>query len=299
MVETSRGLKAVATYLEMIKFEHSIFALPFAFIGLVLGSVDRFHQLLPSGSAVLWVVIAMVSCRSAAMAFNRLIDRSIDAKNSRTSSRALPAGKLHVEQVWLFFLFSCLLFFFASYSLNMLAFLLSPVALGTTLFYSYTKRFTWLCHFILGLSLGIAPAAAWIAVQGTLSTVVLPVVAGVMLWTAGFDIIYALQDETFDKQERLHSIPERFGVRRALVISRISHIGAVIMFLVAGYLTQSSGFYYCGVFAVTGLLVYEQSLVKADDLSKVNLAFFTLNGFISMLMLGVVLIAKWVELRSS
>lgn len=269
----------------MIKFEHSIFALPFAMLGMMWGA-----QGWPGWRIFGWIVVAMISCRSAAMAFNRIADRNIDAKNPRTVIRALPAGLLSLKDANLFFYGSCLVFFVAAFMLNPLAFALSPVALGITLFYSLTKRFTALCHFVLGLSLAIAPAAAWIGSTGTLDSRILPIVFGVMLWTAGFDIIYSLQDDEFDRENGLRSIPARLGRRKALTISRISHLAAIGLFLYGGVLNQAGWLYYVGVALAGTLLAYEQSLVKPNDLSKVNLAFFTLNGFVSLGVFGFALL---------
>jgi 4-hydroxybenzoate polyprenyltransferase len=277
MATAVRGLPAVRTYLEMIKFEHSIFALPFAMIGMLWGAGGW-----PGGRVFLWIVVAMVTCRSAAMAYNRIADRDIDALNPRTKMRAIPAGILELKQVNLFFWFSCALFFLAAAMLNSLALALSPIALGVTLFYSRTKRFTPFCHFFLGLSLGIAPAAAWIGATGTLHPAILPVVAAVLFWTAGFDIIYSLQDEEFDRAQGLRSLPETLGKVRALRVSRACHLMAVAFLVVGGLLVGAGSIYFVGVAAAAALLVYEQSLVKPHDLSRVNLAFFTLNGFVSI-----------------
>jgi 4-hydroxybenzoate polyprenyltransferase len=282
MATAARGFSALKIYLEMIKFEHSIFALPFAMIGMMWGSRAVRGVPWPGVGPFLWIVVAMVSCRSAAMAFNRIADREIDAENPRTRSRALPAGLLKLSQASFFFFVSCGLFFVAAAMLNNLALLLSPIALGVTLFYSITKRFTPLCHFILGLSLGIAPAAAWIGAAGRLDWAIVPVSAAVLLWTAGFDIIYALQDVAFDREHRLRSLPETVGVERALWVSRGCHLLAVLCLAWAGVLIGAGPIYWGGVAFALCLLAYEQSLVKPDDLSKVNLAFFTLNGFVSM-----------------
>jgi 4-hydroxybenzoate polyprenyltransferase len=266
----------------MIKFEHSIFALPFAMIGMMWGSLSVHDTAWPGWSVFLWIVVAMVSCRSAAMAFNRIADRQIDALNPRTKTRALPAGILRLSQASFFFFASCIIFFLAAAMLNRLTLILSPIALVVTLFYSVTKRFTPLCHFILGLSLGIAPSAAWIGSAGKLSWAIVPVTLAVIFWTAGFDIIYALQDVQFDKENHLRSLPETIGVPKALMTSRFCHSFAVLCLVEAGVLVSAGPLYFVGVAVAAGLLIYEQSLVKPNDLSKVNLAFFTLNGFVSM-----------------
>lgn len=278
----SRGFSAFRVYLEMIKFEHSIFALPFAMIGMMWGSLAAKGTAWPGAWIFLWIVVAMVSCRSAAMAFNRILDRQIDARNPRTKMRAIPAGLLQLKQVNLFFYGSCALFFVAAAMLNPLAFALSPIALAVTLFYSATKRFTPLCHFVLGMSLGIAPAAAWIGSTGALDWPIVAITGAVLFWTAGFDIIYSLQDEEFDRENDLRSLPETLGKSRALFVSRLSHALAVAFLLFGGYLVAAGPVYFAGVGLAAALLVYEQSLVKPDDLSKVNLAFFTLNGFVSI-----------------
>jgi 4-hydroxybenzoate polyprenyltransferase len=226
--------------------------------------------------------VAMVTARSAAMAYNRIADRDIDALNPRTKTRAIPAGLLQMRQVNVFFFASCALFFIAAAMLNPLALALSPIALGTTLFYSRTKRFTPLCHFVLGLSLGIAPAASWIAATGRLDWAIVPITLAVLFWTAGFDIIYALQDEDFDRAHGLRSLPETVGKVKALAISRASHGIAVCCLAVGGWLVGAGMFWWIGVMFAASLLAYEQRLVKPTDLSKVNLAFFTLNGFVSL-----------------
>ena len=282
MATAARGVHGLRVYLEMIKVEHSIFALPFAMIGMMWASRWQRNTPWPGWWDFGWIVVAMVSCRSAAMAFNRIADRNIDAENPRTRMRALPAGLLSLRQANRYFYGSCIIFFVAAFMLNRLAFELSPVALAVTLFYSVTKRFTAFCHFILGLSLGIAPAAAWIGVTGTLHPGIIAITGAVLLWTAGFDIIYALQDVDFDKEHKLHSLPEKLGKKKALGISRLCHIDAVILLLYGGALLSAGPIYYGGVAFAAGLLIYEQSLVRPDDLSKVNLAFFTLNGFVSI-----------------
>jgi len=228
------------------------------------------------------VVLAMVTCRSAAMAFNRIADRDIDALNPRTKSRALPSGLLSLRTSNLYFYGSCAVFILACAALNQLAFALSPVALGVTLLYSVTKRFTPLCHFVLGLSLGIAPAASWIATTGGLDPRILWSTASVLLWTAGFDIIYSLQDESFDRNHRLRSLPQTLGKSRALAVSRLCHVSAVGSLAMAVAAFGGGPWAWTGVGVAAVLLTYEQSLVKPDDLSKVDMAFFTLNGFVSI-----------------
>lgn len=290
MATAAGGMQAFRSYLEMIKFEHSIFALPFAMIGMMWGSSFAFDHPWPGWRVFGLIVLAMVSCRSAAMAFNRIVDRQIDAKNPRTAMRHIPAGLISLRQANLFFYASCGLFFFAAWQLNTLALVLSPVALLVTLGYSLTKRFTFLCHLVLGFGLGIAPAAAWIAVTGELHPAILPVTFAVMFWTGGFDVIYSLQDEEFDRSQGLRSMPETFGVGKALVLSRVFHVLAVGLLVWAASLVQAGVWTYAGIGVVALLLAYEQSLVKADDLSKVNMAFFTINGFVSLGFFAFVLI---------
>ncbi|MEZ0327887.1 MAG: UbiA-like polyprenyltransferase [Fimbriimonas sp.] len=277
-----RGLPAFRVYLEMIKFEHSIFALPFAMIGMMWGSRSVLGSAWPGWWTFAWIVVAMVSCRSAAMAYNRIADRDIDELNPRTKTRAIPAGLLELRQVNVFFFGSCLLFFVAAGMLNPLALALSPVALVVTLFYSRTKRFTPLCHFVLGLSLGIAPAAAWIGSTGRLDAAIVPITFAVLFWTAAFDILYALQDEEFDREHGLRSLPETLGVAKALLVSRVSHVLAVGFLALGGWMIGAGVFWWIGVAFAAALLTHEQSLVKPNDLSRINLAFFTLNGFVSM-----------------
>lgn len=281
---------ALRTYLEMIKFEHSIFALPFALTGMVWGAKGW-----PGWPIFLWILVAMVSCRSAAMAFNRIADRTIDAQNPRTAMRALPAGLLRLGQANFFMAASILVFLLAAAFLNPLALALSPIALLVTLGYSLCKRFTPLCHIVLGLSLGIAPAAAWIGSTGRLDVAILPLVGAVLCWTAGFDIIYSLQDEEFDRENRLHSMPAWLGKARALAVSRGLHLVAVVFLVLSGILVGCGPAYFAGVAFCAALLLYEQSLVKPDDLSRVNMAFFTLNGFVSLSFFGFVLLDWWLR----
>jgi 4-hydroxybenzoate polyprenyltransferase len=267
----------------MIKFEHSVFALPFALTGALLAiREDRFRT--PSlGWKILWIVVAMVSARSAAMAFNRILDADLDGRNPRTRGRHLPKGLLSRRFAWWFTAAASTLFLVAARALNALCFWLSPVALMIVFLYSFTKRFTSLSHLVLGFALGIAPTAAWIAVRGSLDTRILWLTAGVMFWTAGFDVIYACQDYEFDRSEGLFSIPRRFGIAGALWISRLFHVAMV------GCLAALAGSFHLGAISLAGvgavatLLAYEQSLVKPNDLSRVNAAFFTVNGYVSVL----------------
>jgi 4-hydroxybenzoate polyprenyltransferase len=266
--------------LEMIKWEHSVFALPFALCGAMLAASG-----VPSSHQLLWIVVAMVAARSAAMAFNRLADATIDAANPRTRTRALPAGQLSAAFVAGFVIVSCGIFILAALQLNRLAFALSPVALAILLLYSYTKRVTRLSHLVLGFALGIAPAAAWIAVRGSLDPRILLLTAAVTFWVAGFDILYACQDFEFDRAAGLHSIPRHFGLPAALWIARSFHLIMLILLVALVPAFGLGKLALAGVVAVLLLLLYEHSLVKADDLSRLNAAFFTMNGIISIVFL--------------
>lgn len=265
----------------MIKIEHTLFALPFAFLGAVLAANG-----VPTPRQIFWIIVAMVGARSAAMAFNRLADRSIDARNPRTASRALPAGLLSAGFVWAFIIVSAALFLLAAAMLNRLTLILSPMALGSVLFYSFTKRWTQFSHIVLGWCLSIAPTGAWIAVRGEIgSPVPLLLSLVVLLWTAGFDILYACQDYDFDRREGLRSVPARFGIAHALWIARSLHAGA---FLALGWLylvTALGPIALAGVIATGALLVYQHRLVRADDLGRLNAAFFTTNAFVSVILL--------------
>lgn len=279
-------LRQSAAVLEAIKFQHSVFALPFAMTAAVL-ALRNFP--IPASAVawkLAWIVVAMVAARSAAMAFNRLVDAEIDAQNPRTASRALPAGLLSRRFTAGFVAVSSLILVLAAGQLNPLCLQLSPLALGVTLGYSFAKRVTVLSHLALGAALGIAPAAAWIAIRGTFEPSVLLLSAAVMLWTAGFDIIYACQDVDFDRGAGLHSIPARFGIARGLLISRGFHCGMVLLLAVAWHQFQLGLPALAGVGAVAALLVYEHSLVRANDLSRVDAAFFAVNGWVSVLFLA-------------
>jgi len=261
----------------MIKWEHSIFVLPFALCGAMLAANG-----MPSGHLLVWIVVAMVTARSAAMAFNRLADASIDAANPRTRTRALPSGMLTPTFTVVFVLTSCAIFVVAAFQLNHLAFMLSPVALAVILLYSYTKRFTRWSHLVLGFAMGIAPSAAWIAVRGSLDPRILLLTAAVTFWGAGFDILYSCQDYEFDRHAGLHSIPRYFGVSQSLWISRLFHV-IMLLFLVGLSMAFGLGrLTAAGVLVVALLLAYEHSFVSANDLSKLNAAFFTMNGIISI-----------------
>lgn len=272
--------QSILTFLEMIKFSHSVFALPFALSAAVLAAGG-----LPDLRLVFKIVLACFLARTAAMSFNRWADRQIDARNPRTASRAIPAGRLSAWVVLLAAILSSLLFVLTAALINSLALALSPLALAVLFGYSYTKRFTQASHLILGLALGLSPVGAWIAVTGTITLRAVFLGFAVLLWTAGFDVIYACQDVDFDRRNRLFSTPSRLGIRRALWISRALHATAVVLLVATGLGIGGEPLgvlYYVGVTLVAALLVHEQSLVRADDLSRVNVAFFTLNGCVSL-----------------
>jgi 4-hydroxybenzoate polyprenyltransferase len=275
--------KRLRLTLEMIKFEHSVFALPFALTGALLAFRESRFDVREFGYKLLWIVVAMVGARSAAMAFNRVLDADIDARNPRTRMRHIPAGILSARFAWGFVAVSVLVFLLAARALNPLCLKLAPVALAVVFFYSFTKRFTAFSHLILGFSLGIAPAAAWIAVRGSLDLRILWLTAAVMFWTAGFDIIYSCQDFEFDSNTGLFSLPRRFGLAGALWIARLFHIA---MIACLGLLSAAFGLgalSWIGIAAIVALLLYEHRLVKANDLSRVDAAFFTVNGYVSVL----------------
>jgi 4-hydroxybenzoate polyprenyltransferase len=265
--------------LEMIKWEHSIFALPFALIGAMLAARGW-----PTVWQLTWIVVAMVAARSAAMSFNRLVDAAYDARNPRTRMRALPAGLLSPQFVGAFVAASCVLFIFAAAQLNRLCLYLSPLALAILLLYSYTKRFTRWSHLVLGLADAIPPAAAWIAVRGAFDWRILPLVGAVTFWVGGFDVLYACQDYDFDREAGLHSLPRFLGIRKALVAARLFHGVAFGCLLATAWLFALGVVAYTGVIAFGGLLVYEHSLVSHRDLSRLNAAFFTTNGVVSVLL---------------
>jgi 4-hydroxybenzoate polyprenyltransferase len=266
------------TTLEMIKWEHSIFALPFALSAALLAAGG-----LPSARQLLWIVVAMVGARSAAMAFNRLADAQIDAANPRTATRAIPAGHLSRRFVALFVCISSAIFVLAASQLNRVALALSPGALAVLLLYSYTKRFTRWSHLVLGVALGIAPAAAWIAIRGSLDPRILLLTAAVTLWVGGFDVLYACQDYDFDCGAGLHSIPRYAGIRNALVIARVLHTLAIAMFAALVYAFGLGPIAAAGVVVVAILLVFEHRMISHEDLSKLNAAFFTTNGVVAVL----------------
>ncbi|MEE3347280.1 MAG: UbiA-like polyprenyltransferase [Nitrospinota bacterium] len=274
-----------------IKIQHTVFALPFAVMSAFLSAGG-----LPETEKLLWIIVCMVGARSAAMAFNRIVDARFDKENPRTQDRALPSGKINVGNYAVFLVASSALFVFSAWMLNSLAFYLSPVALAIVFFYSLTKRFTAFSHFWLGLAISIAPVGAWVAIREEISFTSLLLGAAVIFWLIGFDILYACMDIEADRANRLHSIPERFGIETALKMAFASHAVMVVFLLVLLEPTVLLGWVYlAGVALVAGLLVYEHSLIKKDDLSKVNMAFFNVNGIISIgLMAFVIVDCVWV-----
>ena len=278
MVTVTRNIR---TTLEMIKIEHTLFALPFAFLGAALAA-----QGLPTVAQILWITLAMVGARSTAMAFNRVADRDYDARNERTKTRAIPAGALSVVFVSVFTVVAAAVFFFAAAMLNRLTLILAPIALASIVLYSYTKRWTALSHLALGWCLAIAPTGAWIAVRGAIDSP-LPLLLSlvVMLWTAGFDVLYACQDYDFDRREGLYSIPARFGIARSLWSARLLHSGAFAALLALYFMAHLGILALVGVIVTGALLVYQHTLVRADDLSRLNAAFFTTNAFVSAILL--------------
>jgi 4-hydroxybenzoate polyprenyltransferase len=261
----------------MIKFSHSVFALPFAFTGALLAARG-----IPSFMKIFWIVMAMVAGRSAAMGLNRIIDRKIDAANPRTSQREIPAGEVNLREATVFIAISITIFIFSAFMLNPLCLKLSPLAIAIFFLYPYTKRFTWLSHLVLGVSIAAAPVGAWIAIKGTFDIDIIPLALAVIFWLAGFDILYALQDMDFDRTFGLFSIPRRFGVRRALMLARWCHLLTWFFLLFTSITFDLSLLFYMGLVLVGGLLLYEHSLVREDDFSRLNIAFFNMNGYISI-----------------
>lgn len=273
----------------MIKFEHTVFALPFAFMGALLGSV-AIHQHLPSWAEIGWVLLAMFGARSAAMGLNRLIDRVSDAKNPRTANRAIPAGLLKIGEVVLFILCSFALLFWAAAELNPLAMKLLPIAVFMLVFYSYTKRFTWLCHVVLGITIALAPLGGWVAVAGKVDATALVFYVTIIFWIAGFDIIYSCQDVEFDTKEGLHSIPVRFGVAKSLKIAQAFHIVTAIGFIALLLMSDLGWWYIAGMIIAYLILFYEHHIVSPGDLSRLQTAFFTMNGVLSIVVFSFTLI---------
>jgi len=264
-------------YLRMIKFSHSVFALPFAFTGALFAAGG-----VPSWDQIFWIALAMVGARSGAMGMNRIIDRHIDAANPRTASREIPAGKIRLIDAIIFTVLSFVVMMYAAWKLQPLCFYLSPLAIAILALYSWTKRFTWGSHFVLGIAIAGAPLGAWIAVTGSFSWTILPLCIGVVFWLAGFDVLYALQDIDFDRSYGLHSIPQRFGIAHSIMIARACHVMTWILLAWTGHIFGVNDVYWVGLLIIAGLLVYEHSLIKPDDLSKLDFAFFNMNGYISV-----------------
>ncbi len=273
------GFNKIKIYLEMIKFQHSIFALPFAYFGAFVSEMK-----VPNFKILFWITIAMIGARSFAMALNRLIDVEIDRQNPRTAERALPKGLLSVKNVIIFSLISLSFFIISVYNLAPICRYLWPLVIIPFIVYPYTKRFTWLSHFILGICLGLAPIGAWVAVTNSLSFNAILIGIAVMFWVSGFDIFYAMQDIDFDKMQRLFSIPARFGIKKSLKLIKILHSTSITILIWIGFRLGLGKFYYMGVVIAAALLFYENTIIKADDLSRLNLAFFTINGFISIIL---------------
>ncbi|UVI32389.1 UbiA-like polyprenyltransferase [Paenibacillus spongiae] len=282
-------IRKLRIFLEMIKFEHTIFALPFAFMGALLGAVVMENRL-PEWGEIGWILLAMIGARSAAMGLNRVIDSAIDKRNPRTAMRAIPAGLLRVSEVLLFSAVSFVLLFLASSRLEPICIQLMPIAVFMLVLYSYTKRFTWLCHIVLGLTIGLAPLGAWVAVTGSFDTAAWILYIAVVFWLAGFDIIYACQDFDFDRKDGVHSIPARFGLRNALRMARGFHIITAAGFFLLFAMTPLSWGYLAGTVIAAGILFYEHWLVKPSDISRVQTAFFTMNGWLSTVLFAFTLL---------
>jgi 4-hydroxybenzoate polyprenyltransferase len=273
-------------YLKMIKIAHSVFALPFAFTGAVLAASG-----IPTLREIFWIAVAMVGARSGAMGMNRIVDRKIDAANPRTSNRELPSGKIGTGEALVFTAISFAVLIIAAYNLNPLCLMLSPVAIAVLIAYSYTKRYTWLSHFVLGISLSAAPLGAWIAVKGSFDAEILALCGAVVFWLAGFDILYALQDIEFDRRHGLYSVPQKFGIRRALLFSRLSHLVTFFLLVATGLIFHLDIPYWLGMVIVAALFLYEHSLVRHDDLTRLDVAFFNMNGYISITVFVSTLLA--------
>ncbi|RJQ51684.1 MAG: 4-hydroxybenzoate octaprenyltransferase [Nitrospiraceae bacterium] len=270
-------LNKITDYLRLIKFSHSVFALPFAFTSALIAA-DGF----PSLYQAFWITAAMVAGRTGAMGMNRIIDRRIDALNPRTKSRELPSGAVKTWEAAIFTVIAFVFLLLAAYKLNPLCLKISPLVLFVLFTYSYTKRFTWLCHLVLGLALSLAPLGAWIAVKGAFGYEILPLCFAVMFWVAGFDALYGLQDMDFDRRHGLYSIPSIFGIKASLWTARIFHVITIALLLSLVPIFKLNGFYFSGVLIASGLLLYEHSLVKPADLSRLDIAFFNMNGYISI-----------------
>ncbi len=282
--------KKIQTLLEMIKFKHTVFAMPFALIGAFLAGSG-----VPSLRVFFYVVLAMVGARTCAMGFNRIVDRRFDAANPRTAKRALPAGEVSLAESWAMVLLSGALFFFACFMLNPMALAIAPVGLGLTLIYSLTKRFTWLCHVVLGVALAFSPLGGWVAVAATLSGYPWVLSLGVLFWVAGFDCIYACLDAEFDRKAGLYSMPATLGRKRAFQLAVFFHVLAFFFFTLTGYQSELNVFYYGGLVLTAGALFYQHLVVNPKDLSRIQLSFFSMNGFIALTLF----LATWLSLLTS
>jgi 4-hydroxybenzoate polyprenyltransferase len=280
-------LRKVKALLEMIKFGHTIFALPFALIGAFLAKRG-----VPEAATFGWIILAMVGARTAAMGFNRIADRNFDAANPRTADRAIPAGTVRLVEAWVMVLLFTLLYFFACYQLNPLTLMLSPFALGLTFLYSLTKRFTWLCHVVLGIALAFSPLGGWVAVKGNLFDFPVVLSLGVLFWVAGFDTVYACLDADFDRQAGLYSLPSRFGREKAFKLAVFFHALAFLLFVLTGIVSGLNVYYYCGIALTAGALFYQHIAVNPRDLSRIQLSFFAMNGLISLTLF----VSTWLSL---
>ena len=292
-------MSQVKNYLSLIKFSHTIFAMPFALIGFVLGLRDHFiHQTTVNQVWLkfILVLVCMITARSTAMAFNRYLDRHFDKLNPRTAIREIPAGIIKAEKALVFISINMAIFITATFFINSICFYLSPVALFVILFYSYTKRFTYLCHLVLGIGLSLAPIGAYLAVTGSFDVLPLLFSFAVIFWVSGFDIIYALQDIDFDQSQSLYSIPSQWGLKQSLSISRVLHVLSASLVIIAYFIGGFHFLYLFGLLIFIGMLIYQQSIVKPHDLSKVNLAFMTANGIASIVFSVFVIGAMLIQM---
>lgn len=273
----SAVFQRLALYLHMIKFSHSIFALPFALTAALIAASG-----IPSLKQIFWIIVAMVGARSGAMGLNRVIDRQIDHANPRTANREIPRGVISAGETVIFVVISFSFLILAAFMLNPLCLMLSPLAVFVLFIYSYTKRFTWAAHFVLGLAISAAPLGAWVAVRGSFDPGILPLALAVIFWLSGFDVLYALQDLEFDRSHGLYSIPQRFGVSKSLYLARGFHLVSFLLLGSTGLIFRLGLYFWAGMVIVAGLFFYEHSLVRKGDLSKLNMAFFNMNGYISM-----------------
>jgi 4-hydroxybenzoate polyprenyltransferase len=276
-------LNSIGKYASLVKISHTIFALPFAIIGFYLAlSCKSFEFDLLK---FLYIILCMVFARNSAMSFNRIIDKKYDELNPRTQNREIPAGQITIRNAVIFLLANIILFIACTYFINPLCFYLSPIALATIMMYSFTKRFTYFCHFVLGLGLSLAPIGSYLVVTGAFDILPLMLSFAVLFWVAGFDIIYALNDISFDREHNLRSIPVRFGIKKSLIISGLVHVVSIVFIISAGFIYSGGIFFWIGTSIFTFFVIYQHVIVKSTDLSRVNLAFFTLNGFSSLIFL--------------